>query len=146
MFYAVFQLRCEMSERNTKLLEDIVSRSPFIDDGFGGSPCFYCLEESVHNDECEWVRACGLLGVKYWGWIDDTKRIVNVCRKAGYKVTYQLLDASKMGVPQKRERVFFFAIRNDLFDKIELEGPGWYQISARTEDGKKYTTEINVRK
>ena len=36
--------------------------------------------------------------------------------------------------------------RNDLFDKIELEGPGWYQISARTEDGKKYTTEINVRK
>jgi len=34
--------------------------------------------------------------------------------KAGYKVNYKLLDASKMGVPQRRERVFFYAIRNDL--------------------------------
>jgi len=33
---------------------------------------------------------------------------------AGYKVDYKLLDASKMGVPQRRERVFFYAIRKDL--------------------------------
>ena len=33
---------------------------------------------------------------------------------AGYKVDYKLLDASKMGVPQRRERVFFYAIREDL--------------------------------
>lgn len=40
---------------------------------------------------------------------------------AGYKVCFHLLDASKMGVPQRRERVFFIAIRNDLADKLEYE-------------------------
>lgn len=39
--------------------------------------------------------------------------------KAGYYVDKWLLDASKMGVPQKRERVFFIAIRKDLVDKLE---------------------------
>jgi len=34
---------------------------------------------------------------------------------AGYFVDYKVLDASKMGVPQKRERVFFYAIRKDLY-------------------------------
>jgi len=34
--------------------------------------------------------------------------------KAGYYVQQWLLDASKMGVPQRRERVFFIALRKDL--------------------------------
>jgi len=34
--------------------------------------------------------------------------------KAGYDVKMQLLDASKMGVPQRRERVFFIAVRKDI--------------------------------
>ena len=34
---------------------------------------------------------------------------------AGYYVDFALLDASKMGVSQRRERVFFYAIRKDLF-------------------------------
>jgi len=34
---------------------------------------------------------------------------------AGYYVDYKLLDASKMGVPQRRERVFFTAIKKDLY-------------------------------
>ncbi len=33
---------------------------------------------------------------------------------AGYYCQHWLLDASKMGVPQKRERVFFVAMRKDL--------------------------------
>lgn len=33
---------------------------------------------------------------------------------AGYKVRHWLLDASTMGVPQRRERVFFVALRKDL--------------------------------
>lgn len=41
-------------------------------------------------------------------------KILNVFDKAGYYVCYTLLDASKMGVPQKRQRVFFTAIRKDL--------------------------------
>jgi DNA (cytosine-5)-methyltransferase 1 len=39
--------------------------------------------------------------------------------EAGYKFDYKLLNASHMGVPQRRERVFFYAIRNDLIDKID---------------------------
>ena len=33
---------------------------------------------------------------------------------AGYYCQHWLLDASKMGVPQRRERVFFIALRKDL--------------------------------
>ena len=33
---------------------------------------------------------------------------------AGYYCQHWLLDASKMGVPQRRERVFFIAMRKDL--------------------------------
>jgi len=38
--------------------------------------------------------------------------------KAGYLVQHFLLDASKMGVPQRRERVFFIALRKDLVDQF----------------------------
>jgi DNA (cytosine-5)-methyltransferase 1 len=41
--------------------------------------------------------------------------------KIGYKVQLFLLNAASMGVPQKRERVFFICQRNDLnFPKLEL--------------------------
>ena len=38
--------------------------------------------------------------------------------KAGYNVQHWLVDASDVGVPQRRERVFFIALRNDLCDKF----------------------------
>lgn len=41
-------------------------------------------------------------------------RILKEFDNSGYYVEYFLLDASTMGVPQKRERVFFIAIRKDL--------------------------------
>jgi DNA (cytosine-5)-methyltransferase 1 len=41
---------------------------------------------------------------------------------AGYKVQLFLLNAASMGVPQKRERVFFICQRNDLnLPKLKLE-------------------------
>jgi DNA (cytosine-5)-methyltransferase 1 len=41
---------------------------------------------------------------------------------AGYKVQLFLLNAASMGVPQKRERVFFICQRNDLnYPKLQLE-------------------------
>jgi DNA (cytosine-5)-methyltransferase 1 len=43
-------------------------------------------------------------------------RILQAFDKAGYYVSYTLLDASKMGVPQRRERIFFTAIRKDLYN------------------------------
>lgn len=42
------------------------------------------------------------------------RRILKEFEEAGYYVVFNLLDASKMGVPQRRERVFFTAIRKDL--------------------------------
>jgi DNA (cytosine-5)-methyltransferase 1 len=49
------------------------------------------------------------------------KRIKDEFEKAGYKVQLFLLNAASMGVPQKRERVFFICQRNDLnFKNLEL--------------------------
>lgn len=42
------------------------------------------------------------------------RRILKEFDEAGYYVVYNLLDASTMGVPQRRERIFFTAIRKDL--------------------------------
>jgi DNA (cytosine-5)-methyltransferase 1 len=42
-------------------------------------------------------------------------RILTAFDDAGYWVDFKLLDASKMGVPQRRERVFFYAVRKDLY-------------------------------
>lgn len=46
------------------------------------------------------------------------RRVINDFDAAGYIVCYTLLNASNMGVPQKRERVFFTAIRKDLLECI----------------------------
>jgi DNA (cytosine-5)-methyltransferase 1 len=49
-------------------------------------------------------------------------RIKKEFEAAGYKVQLFLLNAASMGVPQKRERVFFICQRNDLnFSKLELK-------------------------
>lgn len=37
----------------------------------------------------------------------------------GYSAAYRLLDASKMGVPQRRQRVFIYAVRSDLLKHLE---------------------------
>lgn len=45
---------------------------------------------------------------------DYVRAIYKAFDHAGYYVQHFLLDASKMGVPQRRERVFFIAMRKDL--------------------------------
>jgi len=42
------------------------------------------------------------------------RKIYDEFDKAGYYVQHWLFDASKMGVPQRRERVFFICLRKDL--------------------------------
>lgn len=42
------------------------------------------------------------------------RKIYREFDKAGYYVQHWLLNAAKMGVPQRRERVFFIALRKDL--------------------------------
>lgn len=46
------------------------------------------------------------------------KEIYNQFDEAGYYCQHWLLDASKMGVPQRRERVFFVCLRKDLAEKF----------------------------
>ena len=51
-----------------------------------------------------------------------SKKIVQKMTKAGYTVQVFLLNAASMGVPQKRERVFFIGYRNGLdYPKLKLE-------------------------
>ena len=45
-------------------------------------------------------------------------KIYDAFDKAGYYCQHFLLDASKMGVPQRRERVFFICLRKDLANKF----------------------------
>lgn len=53
----------------------------------------------------------GLITGNAKGWVN---RIVKAFYDSGYSVQIFLLNASRMGVPQKRERVFFIAHRKDL--------------------------------
>lgn len=46
--------------------------------------------------------------------IEYVRKIYREFDLAGYYCQHWLLDASKMGVPQKRERVFFVCLRKDL--------------------------------
>jgi DNA (cytosine-5)-methyltransferase 1 len=46
--------------------------------------------------------------------IEYVKKIYKEFDQAGYYCQHWLLDASKMGVPQRRERVFFICLRKDL--------------------------------
>jgi DNA (cytosine-5)-methyltransferase 1 len=84
-------------------------------------------------------------------------KIYEAFEKAGYYCQHFLLDASKMGVPQKRERVFFVCLRKDLavnflhfadmfteVPKIELnfnEKQILYKDFKTNEVGKKLTEE-----
>lgn len=51
--------------------------------------------------------------------LGDAQKYVNeiliAFDSAGYYVDFKLLNAAVMGVPQNRERVFFYAIRKDLY-------------------------------
>jgi len=51
--------------------------------------------------------------------IHYVRKINEAFEKAGYYIQHHLLDASKMGVPQKRERVFFVALRKDLTPQFQ---------------------------
>lgn len=61
----------------------------------------------------------GLITGNAKGWVNQ---IIRAFREAGYEVQIFLFNASRMGVPQKRERVFFIAYRKDLdFPKLKLQ-------------------------
>ena len=61
----------------------------------------------------------GLITGNAKGWVN---RIVKAFEDTGYLVQIFLFNASRMGVPQKRERVFFIAHRKDLdYPKLAMD-------------------------
>lgn len=58
------------------------------------------------------------------------RKVYDEFDKAGYYCQHFLLDASKMGVPQRRERVFFICLRKDLSDKF-LESVDMFTIKPK---------------
>ena len=60
------------------------------------------------------------------------KKVYTEFQKAGYQLRIEpyLLDASTMGVPQKRRRVFFIALRNDLAPKF-MEQVDMFQTAPK---------------
>jgi DNA (cytosine-5)-methyltransferase 1 len=73
-------------------------------------------------------------------------RIKKEFELAGYKVQLFLLNAASMGVPQKRERVFFICQRNDLnFKPLKLnfdESPIVFKEVESLDTGKPITGEM----
>jgi DNA (cytosine-5)-methyltransferase 1 len=61
---------------------------------------------------------------------DYVSRIYDAFDEAGYIVQHWLLDSSSMGVPQRRERVFFIAFRKDLAEPF-LEAKDMFTMAPR---------------
>lgn len=64
------------------------------------------------------VVAENVKGILITDAIKYVRKIYKEFEKAGYYCQHYLLDASTMGIPQRRERVFFIALRKDLAAKF----------------------------
>jgi DNA (cytosine-5)-methyltransferase 1 len=69
------------------------------------------------------VVAENVNGILYGNAFDYAKRIIKEFDEAGYAVKEYMLKAVDMGIPQRRERVFFIAVRKDLAKELPAE-PG----------------------
>ena len=72
----------------------------------------------------------GILDTVFDGY---RKEIKEKLKKLGYKVDWDLLNASNFGVPQLRPRVLFVAIRNDLSGKFKEPLNKWHEKGIFTE-------------
>lgn len=50
------------------------------------------------------------------------QKIYSELKDAGYFTIHYVIDSSTMGVPQKRNRIFFFSVRKDLINFIPTKG------------------------
>ncbi|HUD05880.1 MAG TPA: DNA (cytosine-5-)-methyltransferase, partial [Candidatus Saccharimonadales bacterium] len=59
------------------------------------------------------------------------RSMVNILEELGYKVTYKVLRAQYLDVPQKRERLVIFALRNDIKNPIIYPKEKDYTVSLK---------------
>lgn len=74
------------------------------------------------------VVAENVKGLLLGNAIEYVKKIYEEFDKAGYYCQHWLLDASKMGVPQRRERVFFICLRKDLAEPFLYQKDMFTQV------------------
>ena len=79
---------------------------------------FFDFIELANKLKPKVVIAENVKGILLGNAIEYVKRIHESFDKAGYYCEHFLLNASKMGVPQNRERVFFICIRKDITTPI----------------------------
>ena len=75
---------------------------------------FFDFIQLAHRLQPKIVIAENVKGLLLGNAREYVRKIYKQFEEAGYYCQHWLLDASKMGVPQKRERVFFIAMRKDL--------------------------------
>ncbi|MCU9931689.1 DNA cytosine methyltransferase [Mycoplasmopsis felis] len=61
----------------------------------------------------------GILSYKEYDGIKVTDKIIELLNKSGYYCKFILLDCSKFGIPQKRERVIFIGTKKKNKDKVD---------------------------
>lgn len=74
------------------------------------------------------VIAENVKGLLFGAAKDYVRRIYKQFEQAGYYCQHFLLDASKMGVPQRRERVFFICLRKDLSSQFLYQKDMFEQV------------------
>jgi DNA (cytosine-5)-methyltransferase 1 len=79
---------------------------------------FYDFIDLAEKLQPKIVVAENVTGILKGNARDYVRRIMTAFDKAGYLMQEFELDSSKMGVPQKRERVFFIAVRKDLLELL----------------------------
>lgn len=90
----------------------------------------------------------GLLLGEAWKYVQDIYKELDL---AGYRVNHYLLKGETLGVPQKRHRVFFIAVRKDIdFDFYKLDMNFNYKPvlfgEVRSEKGKELKGELTLKR
>ena len=74
------------------------------------------------------------------------KEQVDAYGKAGYSITYQILNAKDYGVPQSRKRLFIVGVRKDLNQVFEFPEPTHGKGTKRSGPLKPYASHGNAIK
>lgn len=70
------------------------------------------LVDKLKPKICVFENVKGLLQQKNKWYVEQIyKQFDNI----GYRICHHLINCADLGVPQKRQRVFFFAVRNDIY-------------------------------
>lgn len=77
----------------------------------------------VHDKQPKFFLAENVKGILHFAGGKVYERILSDMRELGYKVKSRLFNVADYGVPQKRERVIFVGVRNDVQFEYEFPKP-----------------------